>query len=233
VLGRAGSVDKIRKAVRLLKENGVENLNADLIYAIPGQTIEAWKEELIQAVDLGIKHLSAYSLTIEEGTALAQKKLAVPDDELAAEMWQVTGELLSKSNLYRYEISNYASPGNECIHNNCVWHGEPYLGCGPAAASFDGSARWCNCSDLDSWLLGQEAEQDELSAEGRAREIFVIGLRTVQGWNWQEFKDLTGFDFYSFNLPDDKRMFSVDTENNYRLTESGLLFWDTIAENII
>ncbi len=237
LLGRKGKPESIAKAVEMLRGNGVINLGIDLIYGIPGQSLKGWKQDLGKAIDLEIKHLSAYSLSIDEGSILAGKRnLPVPGDDLAANMWELTGEMLLDAGMPRYEISNYAAPGFECRHNVAIWYGSNYLGCGPAAASFDGKTRWSQISDLKAWLSGTPPETDKITREKRAREILVMGLRTVAGWNRKDFNSVTGCDFMTW-----ERDFSglieaglLEFDNEQLLpTSRGLQFWDTIAESIL
>ena len=110
-----------------------DNHSADLIYARPGQTAEAWKQELNQISELGLKHLSLYQLTIEEGTFFARKGIKPMDDEPAAELYALTQEFLATKGYPQYEVSNFAHPGYESIHNLAYWRGQNYLGIGPAA----------------------------------------------------------------------------------------------------
>ena len=114
-------------------------------------------------------------------------------------MWNLAGTVLKKHGFHRYEISNYAKCGFECRHNLEIWYGDKYLGFGPAAASFDGEKRWTNVSDLEKWLSGAEPEIDLIPPEKRAREIFVMGLRTSQGWDKKYFQMKTGFTTEAFN----------------------------------
>ena len=137
-LGRASSQEHIEKALRLAKDFNFDNLSIDLIYGIPGQTQKEWLSNLDIAVKSNAKHISCYSLTVEEGSELINKldSFAPIDDEEAAEMWVKTGDFLKGKGFSRYEVSNYAKPGAECRHNVNIWHGQTYLGLGPAAAVF-------------------------------------------------------------------------------------------------
>ncbi|MFA6293424.1 MAG: radical SAM family heme chaperone HemW, partial [Victivallales bacterium] len=179
ILGRQGSVSTIGKAISLLTKNGIGNIGCDLIYAIPGQSPEDWQDDLEKAVSLPLKHISAYSLTYEEGTLLTKNPQNFTTDDrrlttndYSIKMWNLAGSFLRKHDFRRYEISNYAKRGFECRHNLEIWYGDKYLGFGPAAASFDGDKRWINVGDLQKWLSGAEPEFDLIPPEKRAREIF-------------------------------------------------------------
>lgn len=193
-LGRHASPDHLAETIAYAHNLGLHNINIDLIYAIPGQTLEDWISDLTTACQLNVNHLSAYSLTIEEGTQLAREQTQPIDEDLDIAMWKVIPETLAPFGLQRYEISNYAKPGYRCRHNNEIWHGQTYLGLGPAAASFDGTQRFCQCADLNQWLKDAPPEQDILPSDERAAEILAFGMRTCEGWDLNYFRQLTGFD---------------------------------------
>ncbi len=247
ILGRQGSPRSIDRAIDLLMKRGISNIGCDLIYAIPGQTMEDWESELAKAIALPLKHISAYSLSIEEGTLISKKisnheiKSMTDDrrpttDDFSIRMWNLAGSFLKKHDFNRYEISNYSKQGFECRHNLQIWYGDGYLGFGPAASSFDGKNRWTNPADLGKWLKGAESELDEISGEKRAREIFVMGLRTTQGWNKIFFHRKTGLSTDSFSaelalLKQHKLI--TETDEKISCTKKGLLLWNEVAERLI
>ena len=240
ILGRQGTVQSLFDGIEIIKNVGIKNIGCDLIYAIPTQGVEQWQKELIQAVELGVKHISAYSLTYEEGTQLYRQysKIQSPEKlaELESKMWKASKIILKKYGLKSYEVSNYALPGFECRHNLEIWYGDTYLGCGPAAASFDGSTRYTNPSNIQLWLNSTPPEQDIISQEQRAAEILIMGLRTTQGWNSAKFAERTNFPINHWKNKIDQ--FTNDglicySETDLKLTEKGLLLWDTIAETIL
>ncbi|MDD5699169.1 MAG: radical SAM family heme chaperone HemW [Victivallaceae bacterium] len=241
-LGRASSRKQIEQALHLAKEFNFNNLSIDLIYGIPGQTRKSWLANLELAVKSDIKHISCYSLTVEEGSELdnrIENFTPVENDE-TAEMWLQTGDFLSKKGFSRYEVSNYSCPGAECRHNVNIWHGQTYLGLGPAASSFDGANRWTEPASLNDWLADKEPERDIIEPEYRLIEIFIIGLRTVEGWTrdyWEkiplqqtmnvEWQTMVQKALKVKKLYPD--LLEV-TPGSIHLTQQGLLFWNTIAE---
>jgi len=238
VIGRTGNPESFYAALNLLNSNGIENIGTDLIYAIPGQTIEEWHAELSLAADSGVKHISAYALSIEEGSRLASdKNLKIPDDELSASMWESAGEVLQTKGFRRYEISNYAIPSFECAHNTDIWLGNTYIGFGPAASSFDGTDRWTNPSDINQWLAGKQPDMDIIPREKRLREIFVMGLRLADGWDIDDFRKIAG-DQLTEKIILQCDEFSAEglleiSSRSLRLTEKGFLLWDAIGSEFL
>jgi len=237
VLGRRGTPADAVTAVVHLRAAGIDNLGGDLMYGIPGQTTEMWRRDLVRTCELGVSHLSAYELTIEEGSRLARAGTSSPASELAVDCWEIAGSVAADFGLVRYEVSNLARPGAECRHNMDVWYGGTVLGCGPAACSFDGAARFSNPPDLHRWLRSSHREADVLSPAGRAREILAFGLRTVDGWSLSRFRDRTGFDAMALCAGEIRGLAAegllVVEPDCLRPTERGLLFADTVAERII
>jgi len=236
-LTREGDISHLPETVRLLRKLGIAGVNIDLIYAIPGQKTSQWRNDIRQACELGIDHLSTYALTREEGTHLARSTLTPVDEGLEVQMWEIAAEETRAFGLERYEVSNLARPGAECRHNCRIWHGETYLGCGPAATSFDGNLRWTNPSSLTAWLEQSPPEEDHLPPERRAAEILAFGLRTVEGWNLEEFTKTTGHDALTIRETPINQLISEgllkQAERRIRPTQKGLLFADYVAQTLL
>lgn len=242
LLERKGTPANFTDAITILSELGVKNLGCDLIYAVPGETLDIWRSDLAKAADCGVNHVSAYSLTIEEGSRLfdrigkVRESREVENDALDAEMWRAAAAILADAEIRRYEVSNYAIPGNECRHNLEIWYGDTYIGCGPAAASFDGVDRWTNPANLADWLKGEPVEVDAISAERRAAELLAMGLRTTNGWDSAKFADRTGFslDFRKRELAilADDGLLRIN-DDGIAPTDYGIALWDDIAETLL
>ena len=235
-LGRRTSEKQLLDALEQSKSLGFSNINVDLIYGIPDQTLEDWLEDLNKVKALKVPHISAYSLILEEGTVLSEKFDEL-DDELAVEMYKLAAQELVEDDTYRYEISNYSKPGMECKHNYHIWKGGTYLGIGPAASSFDGIRRWTQIRDLNKWLTGVMPEVDDLPELSRLAEIVAFGFRTVNGWTIEDLKNLYGkdaFDLFSdtFNELLEEELLENDGISIFP-TEKGLLFADDIAESFL
>lgn len=224
-------------AVRNLRAAGLRNLGLDLMYALPGETPDLWRRDLERALELAPEHISAYSVTPEPGTPFAEHVAGLPEDDSASEaMWELAGEVLGAAGLPRYEISNYARPGFESRHNSNVWHGQTYLGLGPAACSFDGTDRWTQAADLRAWLDGAPPELDRIPRRSRLGEILMMGLRTVRGWTKAEFEAAAGcgWDCFAEQLGElEKRGMIVLADDSVAPTERGLSFWNDLAESLV
>ena len=211
-----------------------------MIYGIGTQTLSAWEWELEQAMNWPIDHLSCYALTREENTRLAPEAQTLEHEEREADMAELTREVIHRR-LTQYEISNYACPGGECRHNLNVWHGKRYLGIGAAAASFDGKDRWNQAADIEAYINNCSAEIDILAPGERAREVFAVNLRTVEGWNsssWREAELAVSIDWTQMvekiAIIAEKYPGLIDYGADFiRLTQRGRDFWDIIAGELI
>lgn len=207
-----------------------DNHSADLIYARPGQTAEAWKQELNQISELGLKHLSLYQLTIEEGTFFAHKGIKPMDDEPAAELYALTQEFLATKGYPQYEVSNFAHPGYESIHNLAYWRGQNYLGIGPAAHG--------RIKTTDKIYASTHHRQlEELTPQERAEELIIMGLRIREGINKENFRrqcglELTGFvnDKARQSLIRQKLLF--EDKHSLRTANRGFLLLNKIIEEL-
>lgn len=179
------------------------NVAFDLIFAVPGLTLDLWRQTLQTAIDLQPNHISTYGLTFEKGTAFWTRRmkgqLQQADDELERAMYALAMDELSAVGFEQYEISNFAKPGCRSRHNQVYWTGLPYWGFGPGAASYLDHCRRLNHRSVTTWiqrvLNGEPAlyETELLSLEDRAREALVLGLRRNEGVDRSEFADRTGF----------------------------------------
>lgn len=155
-LGRIHTSEDIRQAVFMARDAGFENINIDLMYALPGQTLRQWADTLEAAIALNVPHISAYSLIIEEGTPMAGRvdrgEVTLPDEDAVNAMQRFAVDRLEGAGLFRYEISNYAYPGRESRHNLTYWRRGDYLGVGCAAHSMMGGHRFANSSVLDEYM---------------------------------------------------------------------------------
>ena len=181
-LRRRHDAETAINAVGQLQEAGIHNISIDLIYGLPGQTMELWQRDLDIAFSLGIQHLSAYALSYEEGTALwhmrQQGSICETDEETMVNMYELLCQRAQAAGFDHYEISNFALPGFQSRHNSSYWTGTPYLGFGPGAHSYDGlSTRWSNHPDLDTYLAywGSPTAPTVATPAGRVAGGFPAG----------------------------------------------------------
>ncbi len=216
------SVDSVLKSF--------DNHSLDLIYARPGQTPAVWEQELRQALGLGMKHLSLYQLTIEEGTVFAAKGVAAMEEETAAALYQLSTETAAAAGYRRYEISNYAQPGFECRHNLGYWQGDDYVGVG------EGAVGCLHCrGQLFSTTHPRRLE--EVSPQERAEELTLVGLRLDEGINKERFARLSGLEWENFvdrqrlNTLKDEGLLE-ETPQYVRVTPAGRLLLNYVIEQI-
>ncbi len=188
VIGRGCSDEAIDNALNLIQNSSLKNnFNIDLIYGIPSQKLNMWENDLQQALTYNISHISCYSLTIDEGAQLAELNAIANniDDDFAVDCAESTKKILQKNKFNQYEISNYCTEKKYCQHNLNIWHGESYLGIGATASSFNlqENRRFNQISDIDGYLNFHDPEIDIISEKDRLIEIFVMGLRTNDGWS--------------------------------------------------
>lgn len=202
-LGRIHSFEDFLESFRAARECGFENINVDLMSALPGQTADSWMETLKRTAELSPEHISAYSLIVEEGTPFyeaygseAGRKL-LPDEETEREMYHRTKAFLRECGYERYEISNYAKPGFACLHNIGYWTGVPYLGLGLGAASYLNGKRFSGHGDMETYLAstaGTYENEVRLTKKDMEEEFFFLGLRLTKGVSLAEFKERFGED---------------------------------------
>ena len=187
--------------------NIFDRLSFDLIYALPDQTPEDWRQELGAALELAQGHLSLYQLTIEPGTAFHKDRVAAADEDLGSELYEITQELLDQAGLPAYEISNHAKKDQESRHNLVYWRGQDYLGIGPGAHgrlthnfqtemihNYREPGKWLELAQTEG--TGQQ-KRTPLSAEERRDEIILMGLRLAEGLSADHYHTLTGTDLAS------------------------------------
>lgn len=191
-------------ATMRLREKGFQNISIDLMYGLPSETIEQWENDLQQAIALNVEHISAYHLTYEEGTPLYRRlqkgEVNEVSEELSLTFFNMLIDALTKAGYQHYEISNFCKPDKHSRHNSSYWQGIPYLGCGAAAHSFDGTSRRWNITNLEAYINGIEqgeniAEMEVLDTPTRYNEYIMTGLRTSHGISFEEVAERFGESF--------------------------------------
>lgn len=225
----------------------IPNTSLDLIFAVPGQSLQDWQDSLAAAVGLKIPHLSTYGLTIEKGTSFWSRQQSglfdLPADDLAGTMYEYSLEYLGSQGLQHYEISNFARPGYECRHNEVYWTGYPYYGFGPGAASYLNGVRRQNHRSVVTWLKRISAgespisDEEELDPESRAREAIIFGLRRRIGIDLEDFQSRYGYPLSELAAEALQKNLAAglleQTETHLRLTPAGCLLADSIVVDFL
>lgn len=204
LINRTHTAEEGRRALQIARRAGFDNINLDLIFGLPEQTIGQWRTTLEEAITLDPEHLAIYQLSIDPGARFAEQvakgELQLPDEDQEAEMYEDTVRIIAHSSYQRYEISNYAKPGKHCRHNLLYWQNESYLGLGAGAVSFRSGLRIRNTPDPTLYgqrLQGGEPpwlESESLPREVSFRETVIMGLRLLEGVDLDLLTERFGID---------------------------------------
>ena len=241
LLGRAHTVEDFRATVQLARAAGFENISADLMYGIPEQTRQSLAESVRALCEIGVEHISAYGLKIEEGTPFFKKKdtLNLPDDDEVAAMYEDTVASLAMHGLMRYEISNFARAGYESRHNLKYWECDEYLGFGVAAYSCFAGRRFGISRDFCAYLDTRKVyeENEPISSHEQMTEYVMLGLRLEKGIDKRTFASRFGVEFdavYGARLaPYIGSGFVLDSAECCRFATSGFLVSNTILSEVL
>tara|TARA_B110000438_G_scaffold117086_1_gene114439 strand:- start:4234 stop:5316 length:1083 start_codon:yes stop_codon:yes gene_type:complete len=242
-LGRIHNPDDCFNTFKNARKAGFDNINADLIFDIPGQSLRKWKKDLKTLVDLQPEHISAYSLTVEENTTLfglvKSGKVKMPSDILDFAMFKHTRDFLSQNNYKSYEISNYCKTGMECKHNLHYWNLDNYLAFGPSAHGFNGEMRWWNVRSLDEYYKKVQKNEpplenfEVLTKKDNFNELIFNGLRMVDGIPIQKLAKLFSGDLDVYlNTKVGKWEGLKISENKVMFNEKGVMLADEIASDL-
>ena len=190
LIGRRHNAEQARQAVAIAQAAGFDNISIDLMYALPSQTMQQWQNDVAQALQLNVQHISTYGLIYEEGTVLTtlldHGVVEAVDEETEMQMYDYLVEQLTANGYIHYEVSNFSLPNCESKHNSSYWNDTPYIGLGAGAHSYNGQQRQWNISDLDTYIQQANAHQlqpqiEQLTDEQRHIERIMLGLRTRHG----------------------------------------------------
>jgi oxygen-independent coproporphyrinogen-3 oxidase len=234
ILGREHNADQAEQSFHVLRDAGFSNINVDLMFGLPGQTIQQWQSTLEKTISLRPDHISAYCLTYEEDTEffLRQSRGELKTNpDVEADFFHVAMSILENAGYEHYEISNYARPGFSSVHNRAYWSGEDYLGIGPSAFSTVGMQRWQNLADYRAYvariLSGQSplGSREHLTKEMKRAERIALSLRTREGIPAQELKHFAREtnEFIALGL-------LRRSNGNLMLTQTGKSLADSVVE---
>lgn len=237
-IGRLHCAKQIKAAVNFAKDAGFNNINLDLIYGLPEQTLESFKVDLDKAIDLDVQHISLYGLKIEEGCYFYKNEPNdLPNSDIQADMYLMAVKILKNADNNHYEISNFAKAGFESRHNLNYWNNSTYYGFGCAASGYINNIRYTNEMNLDKYIknpLLKISEQKLIKLEILEEAIF-LGFRKIAGINVEEINKKFGIDFnkkYS-EILDKYSKFFIQTQNGYALTLDGILISNEILSEFI
>ncbi|MDO4948856.1 MAG: radical SAM family heme chaperone HemW [Bacteroidales bacterium] len=241
LLQRRHSAKEAAEAYVRCREAGFANISIDLMYGLPGQTLELWREDVARAIDLHPQHISSYALTYEDGTALWKLrqagKVREADEETSRAMYTLLVDELRQAGYQHYEISNFCMPSFHSRHNTSYWQGTPYLGVGAGAHSYDGSSRQWNKPDLDAYLASRPFYREELDLPTRYNEFVMTRLRTVWGFSLQQLLHIFGSTLHDYCLheaqPHIERQLLEIVGDTIRLTPQGVFVSDGIMSDLM
>lgn len=245
-LNRRHNREQAIRAVALCKEHGISNINIDLIYGLPGQTLDEWSLNLEEAIQLDVPHISAYHLIYEERTALykllKEGGITPVDEELSVSLFSTLINRLTKAGYFHYEISNFARPGYISQHNSSYWLGKKYIGIGAAAHSYNGSNRLWSVSSLPLYLKGIATETpaveiEELDENTQYNDFIITRLRTMWGIQLQKIKELFGEEKWNYLKQQAEPYLQQDLLNlqneTLKLSKKGIFISDGIMSDLL
>lgn len=247
LVGRRHTAQEAIDAVKRLQRHGLTNISIDLIYGLPGETLDDWTRSLDQAIALGVKHISAYHLTYEEGTRLwrmQEQGLVAPiDEEQSIRSFELLREKLLAAGYEHYEISNFALPGYHSRHNSSYWQCTAYIGVGPGAHSYDGRNRRWNLSNLTDYIAtlpGHDVphEVEYLTTDERYDERIITELRTARGIDLTQLKADFGESYYTHCMHCatpylERKQLLLTTDNHLQLTPESIFISDAVMRDLL
>lgn len=242
ILGRIHDFDEFLESYRLCRENGISNINVDLMYAIPEQTVDSFIDTVKRVISLSPEHISAYSLILEEGTCLYKRKdtLTFPTEDEECDMYYKAADVFRNSGYSHYEISNYAIPGYECRHNLKYWENKEYIGLGVAAHSYFGKKRYSNSVDFSEYFSGRRKkyrQTERIDLATNAYEYVMTHLRLARGFSVFDYEQKFG---RSFMCGREKVISDLERSGHLKncdgrlaLTEKGFYVSNTIISELL
>ena len=246
LLHRRHTAQQAVEAFYRCREAGFQNISIDLMYGLPGETLETWIHDLRQAIDLHPEHISAYHLIYEEGTVLwklrEECQVKEADEDLSVSLFSTLIDMLTQAGYQHYEISNFCLPGLHSQHNSSYWTGKKYLGCGPSAHSYNGFSRQWNVASLDKYMTGissgqPDFELEELDLYTRYNDFVITSIRTCWGMPLSRLQTEYGEELYHYCL----RMAKPHLEQGVlqlqdevlKLTSKGIFVSDGIMSDLL
>jgi len=244
-INRRHTAGQAAEAIENCKKLGFDNISLDLMYGLPGQTLDSFRTSIDIALKLPVTHISSYALSWEEGSVLYKKReqglLVQTEDEILETCYFELIHKLKAKNFSPYELSNFSLPGFESKHNSSYWFGVPYLGIGPGAHSYNGAVRKMNVRSIDQYISGvtkgvASREEEVLDAEDKYNDFIITRLRTSIGFDLKELSQLFGQNRQDYCLQNAAKSlqngFLTLEDNHLRLQEKGYFIADSIMSDL-
>ncbi|MDG5786530.1 radical SAM family heme chaperone HemW [Evansella sp. AB-P1] len=246
-IGRDHNPEDVSNTIKLARNNGFSNISLDLMFGLPNQTMDQFRETLERTMDMQIEHVSAYSLKIEAKTVFYQLmkkgKLSLPSEDLEADMYHVLREQLEKANLQQYEISNFAKRGFESKHNLTYWNNESYFGIGAGSHSYINGVRRANYGPLPKYMKAVQSlgfpyiEEHEVTFKEKMEEEMFMGLRKISGVSFKTFREKYGMEiedtFKNIIPPLTEKGLLINDGTSIRLSNKGLFLGNEVFEKFL
>lgn len=241
-IGRRHTSEQAISAVSMARKVGFNNISIDLIYGLPGQSLDEWQQEVEQAIALHVEHISAYCLSYEEGTVLTKmlKKGVIQevDEDIENQMYDYLVSTLEMSGICRYEVSNFCKRNHHSRHNSSYWSNTPYLGLGAGAHSYNGTSRQWNFSDLDAYLKavnmnGTYFDREELSEDDIYNETIMLSLRTKWGIDLAKLSKRQLQICQTAAQPYIEKKLLIQNDNHIIATQQGIHILNRIIEDLM
>lgn len=247
-LGRIHTVDEFLKAYAEARESGFDNINVDLIFGLPWQTLESWKVDLTRIIECAPEHISLYGLSVEPHTPLGEdiraRKLQHMSDEVEAQLYEEAMRVLKSAGYEHYEISNFAGPGRRCSHNQLYWKNQEYVGLGAGATSYLGKTRFTNVVGVEDYIekvlqtnTFAVQERETLSSEHRLGETIMLSLRLLEGFDKRELQKKCKADIDAIYGPTlsvlVREGLVLDEGGRVCLTERGLMVANQVFQRFV
>ena len=226
----------VKEKIKLIKKVGIENINADLIYALPNEELDDLKFDLDNLLELDINHISTYSLEIHNNTVLGIKKEKNINEELDREMYDYICNYLNENGFIHYEISNFSKPNYSSCHNLVYWHNDNYYGFGLGASGYVNNIRYTNTRSMSDYLNGKRIVYEEkLNENNKISYELILGFRLIDGINKKEFKEKYHKELIDmYNIRDLIKKGFLEEDSEYiRIKKDYLYVENSILENFI
>ena len=242
ILGRIHSYKNFLESYKIARQCGIKNINVDLMYGIPEQSLKSFEATIKAVTDLSPEHISLYGLIIEEGTPFYEKRksLSLPSEDSECDMYYLAADFLKKSGYLHYEISNYAKDGRQCRHNLKYWKDEEYIGFGLSAYSYFDGRRFGNTDNFREYLNLNAVKYSQceiIDRESEAYEFVMLGLRLAEGFSLEEYQERFGVDFCKGREEIISRFleegYLIISDGRFSLTDRGFYVSNSIINELI